>query len=431
MARKLWVVVKREYLERVRSKWFIISTVLGPVFLGALTILPLVLGARTKGSPDVSHIIILDATGTDLGTRVSNALAGGIAAEASQARVEAVAPDTLSRAEDAALHEVMRGAGAPLGYLVLDQSTLAGDSVYYAGRNATTLLDVNRIRDAVRQSVLALRLAREGLQPERIQALTNVTLRMSAERISERGREGSGMASVIFGYVVGFLLYVMLVLYGQQILRGVMEEKTSRVAEVVVSSAPTDVLLAGKVIGVGGASLTQMVVWIGTTLVLFAARGPILAHLGVADVHVPLPPITVGAAALLLLFFVAGFTLYASLFAAMGATVNSDQDAQQAAMPVILMLVASIIFIQPILLNPTSTLAKTMSWIPFTAPILMPIRMSMIQLPWYELAATLLGVVLTCVVGIWAAARIYRVGLLMYGKRPGFAELVRWLRVAR
>jgi len=427
---KLWAVIKREYLERVRSKWYLLSTVLAPVFFGLIAIVPMIIAARTKPSPDLSHVVILDATGTQLGVRVSGELAGGIYAAPSRAIVRAIAPSELAAAESIATHEVMRKVDPLLGYLVLDSSTIAGKSERYAGRNASALVDVKTIEESVRRALLAQRLENEGLQPSRIKDLTRVDLDMTAERLSDRGREVGGLANALFSYLIAFMLYTMLVLYGQQILRGVMEEKTSRVAEVVISSVSTDTLLAGKVIGVGGASLTQIVVWVITTALVFRGRGVILEYFHVPNMQIPIPHIGFGVALLLLAFFVLGFIFYAALFAAMGSTVSNEQDVQQASLPVMLMLVASIVFIQPILLDPTSSFSKVMSWLPFSAPILMPLRMTLIQVSWLELAGTLVGLIAGCALATWFAARVYRVGMLMYGKRPSFRELARWVRRA-
>ncbi|HXY29491.1 MAG TPA: ABC transporter permease [Gemmatimonadaceae bacterium] len=427
---KLLTVLRREYTERVRSRWFLISTALGPVFFAAIGVLPLVLASRTRPSPDLSHIVVLDATGTDLGRRVAGELAGGIAAPESQAIVRAVTPDALARAESTATHDVMAGESGPLGYLVLDSATLAGTAARYAGRNASSLIDVKRIEDAVRQSVLALRLEGEGLEPRRIKALTDFQLDMRAERLTTRGREAGGLASALFAYLLAFLLYTMIVIYGQQILRGVMEEKTTRVAEVIVSSVSTDTLLTGKVVGVGAASLTQMLLWTAGALAMLELRRPILARFGIPNPTVPLPHISAAVAVVLVLFFVLGFILYAGLFAAVGATVSNEQDAQQASLPVMLLLILAIIFVQPILLEPTGTLARVMSWLPFSAPILMPLRMTIIQVGWGEILATLAGVAFGCAATVWLGARIYRVGLLMYGKRPTLRELGRWVRQA-
>ncbi|MEP7088304.1 MAG: ABC transporter permease, partial [Gemmatimonadota bacterium] len=371
---------------------------------------------------------ILDATGTQLGTRVAGELAGGITGAPSRAIVRAVAPSELAAAETTATHEVMRANDPMLGYLVLDSATIAGKTERYAGRNASSLIDVKEIESAVRRSLLAQRLEHEGLQASRIKDLTSVNLEMKSERLSDRGREVGGIANALFSYLIAFLLYMMLVLYGQQILRGVMEEKTSRVAEVVISSVSTDTLLAGKVIGVGAASLTQILIWAISSALVFKGRGIILARFDVVNVPIPIPHIGLGVALLLLTFFVLGFTFYAALFAAMGSTVTNEQDVQQASLPVTLLLVASIVFIQPILLNPTSTFSRVMSWLPFSAPILMPLRMTMVQVSWTELAGTLAGLILGCVIATWIAARIYRVGMLMYGKRPTFREMGRWVR---
>ena len=427
---KLIAVIKREYMERVRSKWYILSTLLGPIFFGVIFIVPMVISARTHASADLSHIVILDATGTQLGHRVARTLAGGISGEESRADVRVVTPSTLAAAESTATRDVMRVNDPMLGYLVLDSATLAGKRERYAGRNASTLVDVRQLEDAVRSSLLAQRLEHEGLDSTRIRALTNVNLEMRSERLTDRGREVGGIASAIFSYVIAFVLYMMLVLYGQQILRGVMEEKTSRVAEVVIASVSTDTLLAGKVIGVGAASLTQIVAWSLLTGAVYKGRGLILAKFGVGSMALPLPHLGLVAGILLLLFFVLGFIFYAALFAAMGSTVSNEQDVQQASLPIMLMLVASIVFVQPILLDPASTFSKVMSWLPFSAPMLMPLRMTLVQIRWYELTAVLLGLLAGCGLATWFAARVYRVGMLMYGKRPTFRELARWVRRA-
>ena len=423
---KFWVVFKREYLERVRSKWFIIATLFGPLFFAAITIVPMIMAARTKQSADLSNIVVLDATGAGLGNRVANALGGGLQGEPSQAQVREVTTAELAAAESLATQETI--SKTVRGYLVVDSATMAGTAARYAGRNASSLVDVSRIERAVRQGVMTQRLEAEGLDANRVTALTTFRLNLKAERITDTGRGGSAMANTIFGYVVAFLLYLMIAIYGQYILRGVMEEKMTRVAEVVVSSVPTDTLLAGKVLGVGAVAMTQQIAWALSALALVYLRQPILAKFGAAQVPFAMPTISLTAGIALLLFFILGFIFYASLFAAVGAMVNSDQDAQQAAMPVTVLLIASIVFIQPILMNPQSRLATVMSLLPFSAPILMPLRMTLTSVPWYELVGSIVGVALACVAAIWLAARIYRVGLLMYGKRPSVRELVRWVR---
>jgi len=429
---KVFVVFKREYLERVRSKWFIIATVLGPVFMGLITVMPIVLAARTKSSAQLSNVVIIDATGSDLGARVSQALLS-TTPEAPAPRVRVVKAEQVPAEETRATTEVMqRGA---VGYLVLDANTLGGKEMRYAGRNATALIDVQSIERMVRQSLLNMRLEREGIDPSRVAMLTAVRLETKTEKISDRGKEaGSGLASLFFGYGIALVLYMMIAIYGQSIMRGVLEEKTTRVAEVVVSSVKPDVLLTGKIIGSGAVAVTQVTAWLGMSFLMYLVRVPILKSFGAAPammggaMKIPTVAPMIGVA--LFLFFVLGFAFYAALFGAVGAMVSNQEDIQQAATPVMLMLVSSIIFMQPILLNPSSTLAVTMSILPFSAPLMMPLRMALVAVPWYEIVGSLASVTVGCVIAIWLSARIYRVGLLMYGKRPSFRELGRWIRMS-
>src|ERR1700694_3816129 len=159
--------------------------------------------------------------------------------------------------------------------------------------------------------------------------ITFIPLDFSTERITEKGGAGSGMASVLFGFSIGFLLYLSIVIYGQTIMSGVLEEKTTRVAEVVMSSVPTDTLLAGKVLGVGAVGLTQQIIWVATTYVLLKLRSPIMAKLGAPTVNFTLPDITLAAGVLFLLFFLLGFIFYSSLYAAVGSSVHSESEARQ------------------------------------------------------------------------------------------------------
>jgi ABC-2 type transport system permease protein len=428
---KVFVVFKREYLERVRSKWFIVSTLLGPVFLGLITVLPIALAAKTRTSSLLADVIVIDATGSDLGQRTARALAL-LSPTSPQPRVRSITAEEIAATEDSATRAVMRNEA--LGYLVLDANTLAGKEMRYAGRNATSLMDVEAVERAVRQSLLNQRLEREGIDANRVTMLTNVRLESRTEKITDRGKEGaSGMTSFFFGYGIALVLYMMIAIYGQSIMRGVLEEKTTRVAEVVVSSVKPDTLLAGKIIGSGMVAVTQVCAWLAMTFVIFQFRGPLLTMFGApaaAGAAVSIPSVTPLVGVALLLFFVLGFIFYAALFGAVGAMVSSQEDVQQAAMPVMLLLIASLIFMQPILLNPSNTLAVTMSVLPFSAPLMMPLRMALVAVPWYEIVGALVSVTVGCWLAIWVSARIYRVGLLMYGKRPSVRELMKWIRMA-
>ncbi|HEX9219210.1 MAG TPA: ABC transporter permease, partial [Gemmatimonadaceae bacterium] len=316
---KLWAIIKREYLERVRSKWFLIATFFGPIFFSAIIIVPAWLASKSKATSDVYNTTILDATGTGFGHRLAVNIAGDSTVPGRMPTVKVVAPSELTMAESLATHEVMRKQKT--GYVVVNQQTLAGESARYAGTNATSIADMAQIKSAIRQTILASRLEKVGLDNEKMKELTFIPLDFSTERITERGRAGSGMASVLFGFAIGFLLYLSIVVYGQTIMSGVLEEKTTRVAEVVMSSVPTDTLLVGKVLGVGAVGLTQQILWIGTTYILLKLRAPIMAKLGAPAVTFSLPDISLAAGILFLLFFLLGFIFYSSLYAAVGSSV--------------------------------------------------------------------------------------------------------------
>ena len=426
---KLWAITKREYLERVRTKWFIFATIFGPIFFGAMIIIPAVMAKRGRATAEFSNTRIIDATTTGIGSRVSEGMVRARPSGSATPEVVVVRPSELTQAESTATRQVIDKQIS--GYLVIDVRTLGGEEIRYSGRNATSLGDMERVRAVVKDALLSQRLEAAGIDSSQVRDLTFIPLRLKTERITDKGRGGSGTISIIFAGGIAFLLYMSIVLYGQNVLRGVLEEKTTRVAEVVVSSVTPETLLAGKVLGVGAVGLTQQILWVITTVIMFKLRGPLLEKFGINTMPFALPDISIGLALLLLLFFVLGFVFYSSLYAAVGASVNSEQEAQQAVQPMLILLVATAIFINPILINPTSTLATVMSLLPFSAPIIMPLRLALGSVPWYELAASLIGVALACWGATWLAARIYRVGLLMYGKRPTLREMGRWISYSR
>lgn len=430
MARsKLMVVTGREFFERVRTRWFIIATVFGPILFGVLLFVPPWMASRSTASANLANIVILDATTSGIGARVAAGLNGGLTGDTSRTEVRVIAPAALAKAESAATRETM--ARRTRGYLVLDSATLAGRTAHYAGTNATSSADMDAIRREITRNVMGLRLEHAGLDPLESTALSNMKIDISAERITDRGRGASAELSIYFAFGVSMLLYLSLLMYGQAVLRGVIEEKQTRVAEVVVASVSPVTLLGGKVLGVGAVGLMQLVIWIVVGLTLAKFRGSILGHFGIESAPVILPDISMGATALLLLFFVLGYTFYAALFAMVGATVSNEQDAQQAQMPVVMLLVVSVFFLAPVLSAPDRTLSHVMSLLPFSSPIIMPLRMSVVTLSWFDIASSLVILAASCYVAVWVAARVYRTGLLMYGKRPDLREVVRWVRRAR
>jgi len=448
MDKKIFVVAKREYLERVRSRWFIAMTLLVPVVMAGAFLFPIWMAARASVSNQLGHIRILDATGAGLGDRIAKALLadstlGLTAGDSLAPRVEVVSPAELAAKEQAAIAEAQRRDHIA-GVLSLTDSTIAGESARYAGRNASNISDMDKLRTVVRQSAMMLRLEREGVRAAVVDDLARSNMRLSTERVTESGKSGSGTAGLLVGIIVGVLLFMSIIFHGQNILRGVLEEKATRVAEVVLSSVKPESLLAGKVLGVGAVGLTQQAAWLGIAAYLtnfsapivmktIAAKGGAAAAANAAaasPVAGALGGLSLTVLGIALAYFLVGFVFYACLYAAAGSMVNSEQEAQQAATPVMFLLISTWLMVNPVLVNPTSRLAVVLSWLPWSSPIIMPMRIGLTSVSPLEIAGSLFVAVLGCVGAVWLSARIYRVGMLMYGKKPSFAEVAKWIRYA-
>jgi ABC-2 type transport system permease protein len=219
------------------------------------------------------------------------------------------------------------------------------------------------------------------------------------------------------------MVYMSVMMWGQALMTGVLEEKTSRVVEVIASAVAPWRLLAGKVLGIGAAGLTQLTVWIlGGVASASLAAGP------AAAAGVTLPEISPFVAFSFVGFFLLGYFLYSLLYAAIGAVVNSVQEAQPLVFPIVLPQVAAIVFFAPVIQSPDSALALTLSLIPFTAPTIMFLRIVVLTPPLWQVLLSMALLLLTIVALTGAVARVYRVGILMYGKRPSFPEILRWVR---
>jgi ABC-2 type transport system permease protein len=292
--------------------------------------------------------------------------------------------------------------------------------------NLQVVADLQRVTTG---AIQAERLARAGLTPDDAADVVR-PVDIIATRLSRGGAEGAGaLSTFFFAYGVAMLIYFLIVLYGQNVMRSVLEEKTSRIAEVIVSTVKASHLMLGKVAGVSAVALTQVAIW-GTLFVLAATQTDVLAaRAGVpmdvlASLNVPL-----GTTLALGAFFLLGFLLYASIYAAVGAAVSTEQEAQQLVLPVLLPLVVPLLFLVPLASDPQGTAATVLGLIPLTSPIATPMRMAATELPVGHVVTSLLLLALAVVAAIWLAGRVYRVGILSTGRRPSMRELVRWMRV--
>jgi ABC-2 type transport system permease protein len=425
---KLFAIIDREFSERVRSKWFILTTVFGPLLFAALLVFPPWLAMRSQAKVDPGRVVIIDASGTSLGEAVAFDLSGGIQGTAIPPRVLVTSEATREHVVDSTRQELL--AGNTSGYLLLDGSTISNGTASLVLRTGESLTFGPRLSAALERQLRRARLATLGLEPGAVEEIVQLKVDLQTERLTSDGRQSSARVNLLFGFAVAILLYIAIVLYGQIVLRSVSEEKQTRVAEVVLASVPARLLLAGKIIGIGGVALVQLGIWTTAAAVLLANRGRILSGLGVDALSVPLPVIGVADFTLLLAFFVLGFVFYAALFAIVGSIASSEHEAQQAQTPVIMLLVSSVALLQTALADPNGRIAYTLSTLPFSSPIVMPLRLGMTEVPTAEIAVSLALLSLFGVLALLAAGRVYRTALLMYGKRPSMRELGRWMRAA-
>jgi ABC-2 type transport system permease protein len=256
---------------------------------------------------------------------------------------------------------------------------------------------------------------------------------LTTKKIS-RGRttEESAGQSFSLGYFMGIILYIAITLYGVNVMNSVLEEKTTRIVEVLISSLRPGQLMAGKIIGVGAVSLLQFVIWGVSARLLISQRARVAARLGGTEDFslFEVPDVSLATGIVFLVYFLGGFFLYSSMFAAVGAMSSNEQEARQAQVPVTLLLLVSFVGMFSMLNDPNSSFAVALSLVPFTSPIAMPVRWAAGNLPVSEVVLSVGILAVTIVLVTWVAARIYRVGILMTGKRPSVREVVRWVRAA-
>ena len=412
-----WLVVaRRELLERVRTKWFLVITLLGPLALAGILILPVWLSAR--GAEQQVRIQIVDLTGRDLGQAVAQLLPRNY-------QVDLVPPETSREA----LVERIRRAEID-GFLWLPADTLEAGEASYEGANTTNMRLMLELQQMVYVAALGMHAVDAGISMEQVAGI----LRSGGVELSWKQNTGtggpasSGQATLLVGYAVMFTLYIAILLYAVNVLRGVVQEKTSRVVEIIVSATPPRALMLGKILGVGAVGLIQLGIWAAVALLLFRYRGELLGMLGMEGGGLDVPPLGALDVVVILAYFFLGYFFYASLYAAIGAMVSSDQEAQQAQMPVTFLIIIPVLCMQLVADDPRGQAAGILTQIPFSSPVLMPMR--------YLLGGASPGAVLLSLgilgaaiaVAVVLAARIYRVGILMYGKRPTLRELARWLR---
>jgi ABC-2 type transport system permease protein len=409
-------VARREYLERVRSRAFMVATVLGPLILGGLMLIP-ALAARRATKP--MRIAVLDASGS-LGEPVEQALRG--ITEGGTPRFVIVPPPAgpFQPARQRLQDDVLRGRLD--GYVYLPEGSLDASEGEFHGRSVSAVMENRLMERALEEAFVRVRLTREGLDGSRLKQLTR-SVDLKTMRLSEAGAREDRGAGFLFSTVLLMAIYTAVFMWGQALMTSVIEEKTNRVVEVMVSSVSPDTLLSGKLLGVGAAGLTQLTAW-ALTMGLIGVYVGSGAVAGGASV----PEVGVGVLIAFVFFFLLGFFLYGSLYAAVGASVNSMQEAQNLMLPMMMPVILGMMFFPMVLRSPDSTPAVVLSLVPLLAPLLMFLRISVLMPPMWQIALAVALTLLTIWGVVWFASRIYRVGILMYGKRPTMPEILKWVR---
>jgi ABC-2 type transport system permease protein len=334
------------------------------------------------------------------------------------------------------LDDVKRGLNARIGrgeldgYLIIPADLITNNASRpsYYGRNAGDVITRDQIKDRFERALRRQRLIANGVKEAEIDKLSQ-PIDLATYPVSEKGEEGaedSGMSRFMLVFIIAFLIYITVLLYGQVVLGAVVEEKETRIAEILFSSVKSFTLMVGKLIGVSLVALTQLAIW-GLVFLAISIWGvSALAARGVEGINIPkLPPMFFIC---FVLFFILGYFVYATIYALIGSMVTTAQEGGQLAMPVVFVLVAGLYMAFAVVRDPNSSFAIWVSMIPFFSPITMMVRIVGQTPPLWQIAVSL-GIGAVTVLGLmWLTARIYRVGMLMYGKRPTIPEVMRWVR---
>jgi ABC-2 type transport system permease protein len=395
----IWLIAKREYLERIRTKGFIIATVLIPTLMGGGIAGMAILAGNSKTAAHIAIVATTTQPAADLKEQLENG-------KDSNMRVDIVnaSPDVVSTLDKQIQDKKLDG------YLVVKP----GPEYDFKPRSSADIATTTAVTDALHHVLTREHLAEHGISADAADTLLKAP---TVNIIDPSGRHGDSKKAFLVAYVLFFLMYMVVLLYGMNVARSIIEEKTSRVFEVLLATIKPDELLAGKILGVGAVGLTQVGVWM-TAAALFAAKMGAISGIEISATQV----------IFFIIYFALGYALYSSVAAALGAMTNSEQELQQLNLFLMMPLFFCMLMLAPIIQNPSSTLARVVSQIPFCAPLLMNFRISLAMPSKWEIASSICLIIVTIMAVLWVSARIYRVGILMYGKKPSMPEILRWLK---
>ncbi|MBQ6583757.1 MAG: ABC transporter permease [Alistipes sp.] len=437
--KNIGLIIVREFKERVYKKSFIITTLLMPLLLALISVAPTLIMIYAKG--DTKQISVIDNS--------------GIVAERLQSDEDikfVTIPDGDLQAE---LKKSLETDDFGVLYIGEDIVTNPNNIQLYTNSSSSMLIE-DTITDQVEEIVEAERLKAHNIEDlKQILEQIEVDITLSTFRNGEeQSTASSSAASSLVGIILGFVLYFFLVIYGSVVMQSIIEEKNSRILEVLVSTVRPFDMMMGKILGVAAVAATQIIVW-GVLIVVMSAL--VVPAIMPDDILASVEAVQAGAdisamaasgvdtgmitamasimdtayiakiVALLLVFMIGGFLLYAAMYAAIGASVDEAQDAQQLTTPVTIPIIFAFIILTMVMNDPNSPLVVWCSMIPFTSPIVMMGRIPS-GIPTWEIVLSIVLLYATFIVMVWLAGKIYRVGIFMHGKKPTFKELYKWLK---
>jgi ABC-2 type transport system permease protein len=449
--RKFLAVLKREYLKIVWTWTFLISTLIAPLVLVGFSVVPMLMFSIT-GKP--TRLIIVDQSG-----KVSNRIKTNLSAEKQLEKFKKATEDALKKV-DATQQENLKNSAQQMGgsfafvdytpdgkskeairqelneqiqkeeldaYLIVPDDFDSNQAKFdFFSRKSSDFVTNEVLKSAVEESVRSERLIKANISEDQLKEI-NRKIDFTVTKISEKGEEKDNGFGFGVGFFIGLVIYMSLTLYGSIIMGAVIEEKETRIAEILFSSAKPFELMMGKLFGVGLASLTQIGIWLLTA-------GIIIGYLLVISSQLlggfQFPTISSQFAIYFMLFFFFGFFCYATIYAIIGAMVTTSQEGQQFVFPPILISLAGLYSIFPVIRDPNSTYSFFASITPFISPIVMPVRIWIETPPFWQIALAILLNVCTILLTTWIAAKVYRIGMLMYGKRATIPEVWRWIRTS-
>jgi ABC-2 type transport system permease protein len=447
--RKFLAVVKREYFKQVWTWAFVLATLAMPLLASLFAVVPMVIFS-IKGEPQ--RIAVVDQTGK-IAPRLKENLTGEKIAEKAREAVRESFKEINASGEEQMKRDAQQfGASFAVvdyppnekpveqirleltsqiqqqkldAYLIIPPNFDAPDAEFeYYSRNSGDFVTNSTLEDALNEAVRSERLAQANISEARLKELSR-KVSLNVTKISDKGEEKDDGGGIGAAFVIGLLIYLTLAIYGQAIMGAVVEEKETRIAEILFSSAKPFELMMGKLVGVGLAALTQLSIWLSSALVLIAFSA---ASLSAAGIPLSMPNVTPFSIIYFFIFFLLGFFIYSTIFALIGSMVTTVQEGGQFAMFPVLIQLVSFYCILPIVRDPNSTFAFWASVAPFLATITMPVRIAIETPPLWQIALSVLFNVGAIFGLVWLASRVYRVGMLMSGKRATIPEVWKWIR---